>query len=217
MGHRPSIAIFMDGVNTGPVFDASEFSKGIALRFQFNGAELRHLPEMLLQLPVIKLLSPRDRLGFLDGGPDIFPIEHTDTLNAVMVNRFVENAKLRLLLGKMYGVPVLQFLQPNTYVSYDTQLLKGGPARQLASEHGRLMARNYRAIYEGVNLSRSGFVDLSGLFEEFGLPAVVDGLHYSPSFNWFLAQRVATFFHPDTLKPYSFFSHQSTGLPFRAD
>lgn len=76
------------------------------------------------------------------------------------------------------------------------------------------MQANYQSITAQVLHADSSFVNLVPLFAQYNKPAVVDGLHYAPGFNHFLAQRVAGYIPVTDLKPYVCTPQQQSGVPF---
>lgn len=119
-GHRPSLAVFMDGVNTGPVYDGSEYADGIAQRFAYTGPKPADVWALLQQLPVVQLFKPYEPNRTYEGRTDeVFPVEYSTRYSALLAQRFTANAQLRQWLGQQYGVPVVQFWQPSTYVAYN--------------------------------------------------------------------------------------------------
>lgn len=76
------------------------------------------------------------------------------------------------------------------------------------------MQANYQSITAQVLHADSSFVNLVPLFAQYNKPAVVDGLHYAPGFNHYLAQRVAAYIPATELKPYNHLVNKQSGLPF---
>lgn len=212
LGHRPSLAIFMDGVNTGPQFDASEFSRGIEQRFALNPKSRISVKDFLLDLPLVRFLKNQiDLKPSLEGDTDeTYPFEKDSTFNKMVVNRFVSNAKLRNQIGLLYGVKVINILQPSTYVKYNYSYLKPAQNELITDE----VKRNYRYLYADIKKD-SLFIDLSSLFDEYGKPAVIDGLHYSPGFNNFLARSIVPFINFKELNKFKLDTAAATGIAFQ--
>lgn len=104
-GHRPSLAIFLDGINTGPVHDGSEFSSRIAQRFHFDGITFGHAVDVLRAMPLPKLIRGEPLIKtdlFKTDNYDMAEVEFSDEYNGIMVNRFVENARIRKAIGELY-------------------------------------------------------------------------------------------------------------------
>ena len=211
-GHRPSLAIFMDGVNTGPIYDGSEYAAGIAQRFSYTGPQPADVWPLLQQLPVVQLFKRYEPNRSYEGkSEEVFPVEYSTRYSTTLANRFTANAQQRQWLGQQYGVPILQFWQPNTYVEYNNEWLTAG-ARAVIND---TVQANYRAITQQVLAADSSFINLVPLFAQYGKPAVVDGLHYSPGFNRYLAQHIVPYVQPKVLKTYTFAPHQSSGVAFK--
>lgn len=210
-GHRPSLAIFMDGINTGPLYDGSEFANGIAQRFAYTGPKPADVWALLQQLPVVQLFKPYEPNRTYEGRTeDVFPVEYSTRYNHMLAQRFVTNAQLRNWLGRQYGVPVAQFWQPSTYVEYNRNWLTPGAQKAINDT----VQANYQIITKQVLQADSSFINLVPLFAQYNKPAVVDGLHYSPGFNRYLAQRVAGYIPLTDLKPYVCAPQQQSGVPF---
>jgi len=211
LGHRPSVAVFMDGVNTGPVFDGSEFSRGIAERFETNQNGPISLMRFVMQLPVFRLIRQSYNIdNYMEGDSrETYPFEADSSTNRLIVSRFKHNARLRNVLGQMYGVKVINILQPSTYVKYNYSYLKPAQNELITDE----VKRNYRYLYADLKKD-SLFIDLSSLFDEYGKPAVVDGLHYSPGFNNFLAKSIVPFINFKELNNFKLDTATATGVSF---
>jgi hypothetical protein len=212
IGHRPSIAIFMDGVNVGPPFDGSECSLGLAERFAFDDTR-NDYTKIMHRLPLLRWLAPDKSLeeSSLIKKETFELILGADSFyNRKYANRIIENAALRKLIGAYYHVKVITFLQPNVFYDYDNQHFA---SKVFLKNVSQKYFDNYREIYRQVKASGQLF-DLSGLFSVYGQPAVVDLLHYSPDFCRFLAEKVSGYYQLDSLKDYHFSEKEATGIPF---
>jgi len=195
-GHRPSLALFMDGVNPPRTIDVPSFTEQVALGYK----TLQFAPsysEQLAWIPIVRLASFLERrlLGNVvtaDTAPEVFAESHI----ATAVNGFRQSRDIANAVGSLYDVQTLFFLQPNAAYNYDTRLLRN-QALDGFNEERTFMT----ATYDQLRADKS-YIDLSGLFAEWGdRKAVVDDCHYSPSFGEFLARRVADFIDVDHLKP----------------
>lgn len=210
-GHRPSVAIFMDGVNTGPVYDGSEYAAGIAQRFTYQGPKYSDVWALLQQLPVVQLFKPYEPNRTYEGRTDdVFPVEYSTRYSALLAQRFTANAQLRNWLGQQYGVRVVQFWQPSTYVAYNRNWLTPGAQKAINDT----VLANYQNITQQVLQTDSNFINLVPLFAQYNKPAVIDGLHYSPGFSRYLAQSVAMHIPVSALKPYARLPQKASGIPF---
>ena len=214
LGHRPSVAIFMDGINVGPPFDGCEYSQGIADRFEYNETAT-DVYKAIYRLPFFKWLMPEKSIGqpSLEKKETIELILATDSANnRRYANRLIENAALRKKIGELYGMQVISFLQPNVFYDYNRSYTT--PLFQKAFKPG--IFANYRAIYSTVSAS-SQYINLSNLFSEYGQPAVIDLLHYSPDFNRYLAEKISGCFAIDTMPPYKWEEKEASNLSFDKD
>lgn len=210
LGHRPSLVIFMDGVNTGPAYDGSDISHDISSRFDQQEASFS-FRKMLGQLPLVRFLqsqSFQSPLGDADLGPMELP---GGKYNDIMTSRFVENSRIRKSVSESYGIDIIQVMQPNVFVKYDFKHLNDFHRRHISKE----TIQNYQNMYQGVLHSDTSFVDFSRLFDEYGKPALVDGMHYSPGFNKFIAVRLTTLINLKQIQPYHFMENNATGEPFK--
>lgn len=195
LGHRPSLVIFMDGVNTGPVYDGSEFSGNIAEKFQYDENGNNVGVRLLVYLPITKLAYSLLRGSNLLHNDDttIFPLEYFKEYNTIITNRFIQNAMIRKSIADLYGVKIIQFLQPNVFINYDLKLLSDPLKRKMNSENGRLLRTNYAQLYSALLAANAGYIDLSFLFNSYHFPALLDGVHYSPDFNGYMAAFIANY------------------------
>lgn len=213
LGYRPSAAIFMDGVNTGPVYDGSEFSGEMAFRFNYTGTLLLDIIRLLSQLPLIEMLrsneEPKD-------DPVMFPAESSDKHNHQLANRFIENFRLRKKIGDLYGVPVVQCLQPNVFIDYNYNYFPPDKKAMLETHRSKMEAikKNYAFIYRETLATDTTIVDLTGLMRSYQRPALVDGMHYSPDFNQYLAQKLIPFLDTGHYRPYAYIPQKATGIAF---
>jgi hypothetical protein len=215
-GYRPSLSLFLDGINVGPEHDGSEFSSRIAQRFNTNEIEISDLPKFIKALPAIRLIEGR-KLPSLDifktDNYDMARIETSAEYNSMIANRFIQNAQIRGAMADLYGVKTISFLQPNAYINSPSHYLSDFSRMYLESNEGKNMHDNHLAIYTDVLNSNAGFKDLSYLFDNYNNPAIVDLIHYSPSFNLYLANEIKSLL-PDTLPHYRYDNVKSTGRPF---
>jgi hypothetical protein len=195
-GHRPSLVIFMDGVNPPGVMDVPPLTPEVAEGFR----RLQFPPsysEQFAWIPMARLASFFGRQAF--GGvvtAATAPEENTKGHVETAVTSFRQSRDIAHAIATLYGVPTLFFLQPNTFYNYDTHLLRNeflegfGERRVLTT-----------GICEQLKADKE-YIDLTGLFMQWGnRKAVVDDSHYSPGFNEFLADRVAGHIAGDRLKP----------------
>ena len=214
LGHEPSIVIFMDGVNLGLPFDGSEFAPHLARGFRYTSTGTADFKMLLTYLPVIKLIAR------IKGQPHpVFDesayFENTEQFIQIISNRFVENAKIRQALADLYDVEIIQFLQPNPFIGYDERHLLPNQVEMMESEDGKRVKHYFSEVYEKVLEADVGYHDLSKLWLEYDHPVLVDGIHYSPDFNKFLADEVRSYITADSLENYTFNPQSVTGTVFQ--
>lgn len=219
LGHRPSLVIFMDGTNFGAPFDASEFSSKISHRFNYNGIKLSDYSKFISLFPLIKLIKKESIFEETDFSNDdeefdMLDINYTSDYNDLIVNRFIENARIRKSIAELYGVHIIQILQPNPYFEYNNEFFSETVQKWMSG--GTMAKKNYQYIYDKIIDSKIGFTDFSGLLTQYNKPAIIDLVHYSPGFNKFLAGELAE--QIDTiqgLKPNRFEKDAATGIFFK--
>lgn len=212
-GHRPSIAIFMDGINIGPQHDGSDFSRLIDQLIISN--ETSFLKKTLSMFPLFQIFSKNSGFGFLEADNEILDIHTDESNNYLVINRFLYNSIIRKKIGEHFGVKVYQFLQPNAFVDYNLDFLNTFNKKRLGGESLLVARKNYNLIYKGVVQQDSTFIDFSNLFAKFNKPAVVDLIHYSPSFNAFLAQEIKSYINLDSTQYHNIYANKASGLIFR--
>ena len=187
-GYRPDAVIFMDGVNLGPHYDASDFTDIIASKFNIRDADFS-----IGDLAVIKLLSGtyKNQLDLVQTeNVDFIPLDATSEYNDMLINRFVENAKIRKQIAALYDIKILQFIQPNGNMNYPISFCNNFGREYFKNEGPQNMSKNLFDIFEKVLAANVGYIDLSSLFETFNKPSIIDIVHYTPEFNQFLAKEV---------------------------
>ncbi|MEX0810923.1 MAG: hypothetical protein WD048_01820 [Chitinophagales bacterium] len=218
LGHRPSLVIFMDGTSFGSTHDGSEFSSKIFNRFNYSGLKLADFPKFFSLLPAIKLINGKpinDEVDFFktDEEYDLLNVESTTEYNDIIVNRFIENARIRKSIADLYGVEIIQILQPNAYINYNRKYFS--KTVQGWMENETLVEKNHRYIYNKILESDVGFVDFSELLIEYEKPAIIDIVHYSPDFNRYLAAKVNELLsETKDMVPYRFEEDSATGYFF---
>ena len=194
-GHRPSLLIFMDGVNPPSITDEPNFTdelKSAMRKIQFRPS----YTEPFQWLPVMRLANFLRRRFYgkaadVDSSPPLDQVEHI----RLAVNGFRQSLDLAKQIAALYDVPTLFFLQPHTGYNYDLNLY-----RVPVSKSFQEMRPFFTGVYDKLK-NDPGYIDLSGLFKEWGRKAVVDDVHYSPGFSQFLAQKVAQHIDVQSLKP----------------
>lgn len=204
LGHRPSLVIFLDGINTGPIYDYSEQSKYIA--YKVNNTNNIKVSEIISVLPIVEYFNKsKNKITLENRNEDevIYPFDFDEKYNHYIIERFIQNAKLRLSIAKLYNIEILQFLQPNTFLNYNYSYFpaQSKKEREILSNNNSFIRSNYKELYQAVMRSNTGYVDISFLFTTYNKPALIDLIHYSPEFNQFLAENILTHINLSKLKP----------------
>ncbi|MFN8261757.1 MAG: hypothetical protein U0X41_12535 [Chitinophagales bacterium] len=221
-GDRPSLTIFMDGVNTGPLTDGTEFSQYISSNLEFfNTGIVSNFRKLTYSLPLFKLIVFAN-FKLIDTheqkSEDIMPFYTNSPNKRYITSQFIQNARLRMQIAALYNVRILQFLQPNTLLGYKKEYLTKKPL-SVFSDSVNIMKTGeaYKALYDAVLQSGCGYIDLSDLLRKYQGPAVVDGMHYSPDFNNFLALHLARYIDMDSLRHFYNDSDFVEVKPFTSD
>ncbi|MCB9256468.1 MAG: SGNH/GDSL hydrolase family protein [Chitinophagales bacterium] len=218
-GYRPSLCIFMDGVNVGPPYDGSDFTRSIYQKFDENTINSTATKEFIAELPIVKVLQNRPLQNPVDifktNNIDFAEIEFGDEYNDIVSQRFIANAKIRQEIADLYGVPILQFLQPNGNLNYPDELHSDFSRMYAEGHEGLWLNANFEIIYNNIMNSDCGYINLNHLFEAYGEPAIIDVVHYSPGFNKFLANYIMTkYLEGLSLDKFAYYPEYSTGFKF---
>jgi hypothetical protein len=204
-GHRPSIAVFMDGVNPPFPMDVPRFTKdlvGAFRRAQFPTPWM----EQFSWVPVVRLSNFMKRR--LAGEVSIDPPVDPEKRVQYAVNGFLQSREIARAIAEVYDIKTVFFLQPNSVYNYDRSLF-----RKKNFPQGFLNATQFsRRVYDQLK-DDPGYLDLSGLFSDFGnRKAIVDDVHYSPAFNEFIARRVADSIDVNSMIPRQIDEASFTGI-----
>jgi hypothetical protein len=214
LGYRPNLFIFLDGVNIGPPYDGSDFTDLIAQRFEANNTS-----KGVSQWPLLQLItgSYRQDIDFFQSDGIAFtPLEKTTEYNEMIINRFVENAKIRKALAELYEIEIIQILQPNGKMNYPMEYANDFVSTYYGYDGAQLNSENLTAIYDGVLRADSSYLDWRSMFSEYGDAPLIDLVHYTPEFNLYLAEEVAASISSISMTRTE--SRQpATGVPFVAD
>ncbi len=188
-GYRPDLVIFMDGVNWGPKTDVPFFTDKLAKAMEMSqfGTEVELKDVFPFKgLPIFRLIrSVKKRLSLYENSvvkKKRSPIE-VDTI----VDRFRENKMMSREICELYDIESFFFLQPDAVYNYSLELYRNGVPENFLERRG-----TRKTFYKKMR-EEEGYVDLTHLFEKWGndKKAIVDLVHYSPSFNKYLAEHVA--------------------------
>jgi len=199
-GHRPSLVIFMDGVNEEHGIDTPHFTPEV--RKAFEKAQHREATSererlassgLLRKLPMVRLArSLGNRLRGEEkpaARPEQQPLsaEEMEEIADRIAGRMKRNHALAAAVCREYKVSCLFFLQPDATVNYSERLYRSPLPENFRQQ--RKLQKLFRERLGNVE----DFINLGGLFEEWGSDrkAIVDDCHYSPAFSRFLAEKVA--------------------------
>jgi len=185
-GQRPDMAIFVDGVNLGPAQDVPQFTAQAARGFsglQFGGSST--LLDRLGWIPMVRVAA---RLSE-SATPAIVPAKAGESRDPVqLAERFRSSWAIARELCRLYDVSCLFVLQPDPVLNYEMRLYRRPVSAGFVAERAER-----RSFYESLG-SPEGVIDLRGLFQAWGpnRKAIIDDVHYSPGFNDFLAEHIAS-------------------------
>jgi len=211
-GYRPDLVIFMDGVNIGPLYDASDFTRIIAQKFSEKNEE-----DILGRLAIVKLMngSYKEEIDFFQAeNVDFVPLESSSEYNDLVANRFIENARIRNAIAQLYEVQILQFIQPNGNYNYPISFCNDFGKEYFQNEGAQNVSANLDLIFRKVNEAEAGYINLNNLFRSYNKPAIIDIVHYTPEFSLFLAKEVADYIKLDKAQA-RFHEDKQTGTPFK--
>jgi hypothetical protein len=188
-GHRPHWVVFMDGLNWIYPYEATHFTDVIEKSFkeiQFGSNASGW--ERLSWIPVVRLATAiQRRIVRAPAGAEV--VNETDFAPpySLIANRFEQNRKIAIKTCEIYSVKPLFVIQPNAINNYPVELYR------LPLPEAFLTRRRQTQVLYPMLRAQQGTMFLGDLFEAWGKKrkAIVDDVHYSPSFNEFLAQHVA--------------------------
>ena len=208
-GHRPSLIIFMDGVNEPTPTDVPLFTQQAAEVFRLSQCPPSYA-EQYAWIPIVRLANFfRRRMTGMTVHANVGRPSHNDLHIQTAINGFRQSRDIARAIAKLYDVPTLFFLQPNAFYNYNLSLY-----RLTSIPKGFLEYRRFvNAVYPQLKADPA-YIDLSDLYEEWGhRKAMVDDVHYSPAFNQFLATQVAKWVDVQSLMPRAIDEKAATGVP----
>lgn len=194
-GHRPGLAIFMDGLNWGRAQDYPSLTQEFEERFaKVQFSQSPSLLQRLDWIPVIKfvLLLKNKETGEKKATPyrkyKKKKIPNEEFIRSHVINRFQQSLEITKRIGDYYNVQTLFFLQPNAVIDADFERiqLKGKKAKIIESQ---TIAKDLYATLK----NDTNYIYLEDLFTQWGPEkfALIDQAHYGPDFARFLAGEVA--------------------------
>jgi hypothetical protein len=207
-GARPDLMIFADGVNEGVMnhlqntldkqLDEPPLTKTVALSFAASQDEsfqatVNKVADLLYTLPFFR------RFGILSGRHNCFvdpfgtqtasyPESELKAAGEFMYRRYRSNLQMLNAAARECGVQTLFVIQPDAFFNYPLELYVHKPPVSFFQERGK------HAEFHSLARKNDSVKYLGDLFQEWGMKkALVDDVHYSPSFNRFLAEKIATY------------------------
>jgi hypothetical protein len=209
LGHRPSLSIFLNGINLGKNMDVPVCTDEVVNRFykiQFGESDnninsKQIISALLAHLGIHKEIEspPVQRIN-LQG--------ENDTMNlALFVNRITQDKEITKSISALYGVKSIFFSQPNSHYNYPIQLFRDTTMIEPESR------KKWDIFYKMLLPKNPDIISMHNLFEQYGRKGIVDYAHYSPGFNEFIAQNMVQYINLDSLinYPYKLDSAAATG------
>lgn len=221
-GYRPSLVLFLDGVNFSNAEDVPQFYEQARHRFQNlqfvdQSSQSRIWADTLGAVPMVRFAKALGQRLSGSNQPTVAQrvSDEDPSLASYVVNGFRQNRMVSEAICKSYSVKPLFILQPNAVYNYPVDLYR----RPLPDEFFSWRSKA-QEVYRSLS-SDQGLIDLSGLFQTWGThrKAIIDELHYSPPFNRFLAEQIAAHINLKTL-PSHVHPHDeaaATGKPRESD
>ena len=203
-GQRPELIIFLEGVNIGRDDDTPNLTP--SYHRIINEAQLGS-DRQWQSLPMVRLAGAIAARSEPKATPDA---DRPDTRvqTEQLVERFQQFRSSVLAISDLYGTQPVFFLQPDGHYNYPDHLY--GSGKSPSSPRARAQKKEFYAGFP----KDSGFVDLTGLFAEWGdRKAIMDAAHYTPNFSKFVAQKIADRINLAELKPVKQEKVIATGIP----
>lgn len=203
-GHRPQVAIFLDGVNSAGTNDVPEFYPRLKeqfhnIQFAKKAKEQTSFIESLKWIPVVRLTDSLKARLLRQQPLTVAKRQSAIDLNELRykINTFRQNRAISKKICEIYSVRPMFVLQPHAVHSYNTALYR----KPMPAEFFEWRAKSkefYAAMRQDADL-----IYLGDLFEKWGnnKKAIIDELHYSPSFHQFLAEKIAEKIDVNDLNP----------------
>lgn len=203
-GQRPELLIFLDGVNIGSDDDTPNLTSDY--QRIINEAQLGS-DRQWQSLPMVRAsrgLAARFNAATKPDASEPEVRAQTDQL----VERFQQFHSGVTAISVLYGTRPIFFLQPDGHYNYPNHLY--GSGKSPSSPRARAQKKEFYAGFP----KDSGFVDLTGLFTEWGdRKAIMDAAHYVPKFSKFVAQKIADQINLAELKSAETSKVIATGIP----
>lgn len=203
-GQRPELSIFLDGVNLGRDDDTPALTP--SYHRTINEAQIGsdHKWQSLPMMRAARSLIARFNSAAIPDAKGARASVRTEQL----VERFQQFRSSVLAISDLYGIRSMFFLQPDGHYNYPIHLYGSGKSPSLPR------AREQKKEFYAALPKDSGFVDLTGLFAEWGdRKAIMDAAHYSPNFSKFVAQKIADQIDLSALKSVKTEDVVATGIP----
>ena len=122
---------------------------------------------------------------------------HDRALANLWANRFQRDRDIAMAICRSFGAQTLFFIQPNALYNYPPQLYRPKPPDSWRQKKSRV------ELFYPMLRQQPNTTYLGDLFASYGAErkAVLDDVHYSPDFNHYLAERVASYLELGKLMP----------------
>jgi hypothetical protein len=202
IGHRPRLVLFMDGVNWGIEEDVPFFTRKV----EHAVADVQHGNRRVVAegvwerarkwIPLARLVdSIRLHWQKPSAAGDRPADSERKSVNKEFVTheleRFKQNRRIIKQVCQQYGAEPVFFIQPDAIYNYPANLYRPAlpPYFLISREERKLFHEQIRQSGETIYLGQ--------LFDDYGVrqdrKVIIDDCHYSPNFNRFLAERVASY------------------------
>lgn len=191
-GHRPQIAVFLDGLND---VAASHEPLGAPELAQIHDRGSFHRPgpllvQLLRQLPATRLLSAVLHRAGLRGPAEEVPAGLDAALTERVVERYRANLRMAEAVAERFGVTPLFVWQPVPEVAYPAELHAFETLDSPPHEQRRQVYEGVARLHEAGALGES-FVWCAHVGRNATAPLYVDVVHYSGAMSRAIARCIA--------------------------
>jgi len=186
----PHAAVFIDGLNDFYYFetpDSSSFSpfiRSLVSQERSGAAIVKQLVRRIVSgVPIFRFFQEghRTQTRYTATGEEI----------AAAINRLVQNHRMNLAIGQLYGTKVLNVVQPVPGYGVGHRNSRV-PQEQLNLERHVNSSAAYKAMFDGSVLSSKYDVQGSLILKDLAIeePMYVDTVHYTPAFHKKIAEHI---------------------------
>lgn len=212
LGHRPSLVIFMDGLNLGQASDVPYCTETILNRIYAGEYLVKKKEGASIEkfFPIIRFARAVHKEWFPEKVQHINLWNNTNSADHVSyyLNRFSQSKELAKSICRLYNIPCLFFSQPVAPYNYDLKFYANPP--DIDSTERQVWDKFFKKLLA----DNPDIIPLHHLFGQWNKKAIVDYTHYSPAFNQYVAQNVVQHINVDSLlaHPYQLDTTKATGL-----